>query len=386
MRTAIGPAPFYSVGLRVDGDAPGLLEGAHDTALHVKTRATSRLMTLLSDSSSGRFALCGPIGVGKTSLLAALCAGRYSESDKRDLTVRVPAPIRYDTFEYVRHVYTRTCEAVIEYANSPAYSARRWLRVRPFVDARVILSRLFYYPPSLDKLAAIGQAKLDALRTVRKITDEQGAEVQLKVGPLGGRRSARRSISSEMMPMTLPQLSDDFREFLRIVSDELGGLGSAIKVIIVIDALDEINRPEHARDFVADLKSFMEVHGCYFMVAISRQASIRFDASEAGFKGLDEASRMLRERVVGLSEQFVALAYCLAGALPLKLIRVARDIRRPRPAETGPSHSLGTVAATLVLAELKQRCGECRDALRAQTGRLRAVSAALPHVAACLRA
>lgn len=187
--------------------------------------------------------------------------------------------------------------------------------------------------------------------------------------PLGGGLGAESNMTWAQVPMTLPDLVAQLRDFLQYVTESRG-----VPVIVGIDELDKMQSTEEAHAFLNGIKSIFGVPGVYFLVSVSQDAMSGFerrglpfrdvfDSSfdevvEARYLGLDETGHLLRRRVVGMPTSFHALCHCLSGAVPRDVIRVARSvIAEVRGTESRPGDGhLASVATQLVRAELRSKC------------------------------
>ncbi|CCH35600.1 hypothetical protein ABZ816_13445 [Actinosynnema sp. NPDC047251] len=313
-----------------------------DVRAHVPTPAAVELAGLLDRRTGGTFAVTGARGVGKTDLLRAVCAGHYREPDRLpDLAVLVAAPVDYLPREFLVDLFARTCEAAI--AHLPAGEPPRGLAK---LRRRVA-------PP---RLVAAAKENLLVLAHVRS-TD----------------RVLRH-----------PELVTRFRDFLALAVAEQTALGERAdrtpgRVIIAVDELDRIGTGEPARRFLAELKAVFDVPGCHYLVSVSTEAQLGsyrsgigplsvFDGSfdevvRVGHLDLDHAKKLVRRYVVGLPEQYLALAHVLSGGLARQLFRATRaivDLGRDQP-----DRSIEEVVRVLADTELHRARRSTAEALTA---------------------
>jgi len=298
-RTEINSVSITYSTVLTSTDADGLLGGTSLVA-HQRTPAGERLAELVRSVSGGSFALAGPRGAGKTNLLRAFCAGTYAEAGEPDvLTVSAAAPVEYMPREFLLHLYAETCRAVLARGE----------------------------PSHLVKAAKAGLVAIAYVQT-------RTAEHTGKFGFKGAEYSLKRGVSLAGRAPTYPEVVNDFRTFVR----ELG------RVVIAIDEIDRIGTGESARRFLNELKAIFDVPGCYYLVSVSTEAQHDFELSGMGLRSVfdssfdevirvdyldfDLARRLLRRLVVGLPEQFAALAYVFSGGLARQLVRAARDVLR----------------------------------------------------------
>jgi hypothetical protein len=351
--------PAYSTALTVREVSP--LVRADPLRLYVPTPAGTALAGLVDRLDGGSFAVAGPRGAGKTSLLRAFCGGRYRDPDRApDLAVLVSAPVDYVAHEFVVHLFAEVCEAVVEHFRG---DRRRRRKVRP-------------HP-----LVSAAHDHLKTLNYVRTYADE----VSGKGGFKGFELAGKRAVTMAGRALTYPEVVKRFRVFLRRIAAELA-TGREVKpgrVIIGIDELDRIGAGEPARRLLNEVKAVFDVQGCYYLVSVSTEAQHDFELSGIGLRSVFDSSfdevirveyldfeyarRLLRRYVLDLSEQFHALAYVFSGGLARQLVRTARSI-----VELGrdqPGRDIADVVRALTTAELTRACQATADALTAADDR-----------------
>jgi hypothetical protein len=80
-----------------------------DRRLEIPTRAAEQLGALLRRMKGGSVGVSGPRGAGKTTLLNRFCEGREVIGDKPAKAVLVPAPVAYDSREFLSHLADQLC-------------------------------------------------------------------------------------------------------------------------------------------------------------------------------------------------------------------------------------------------------------------------------------
>ncbi len=134
---------------------------------------------------------------------------------------------------------------------------------------------------------------------------------------------------------SLPEIVSSFKDFVTT-------LAATEPVIIGVDELDKIATAERAHDFLNDIKSLFGVEQCYFLISISEDALSSFERRglplrDAFDSALDDvvpvrpldyptARKLIRQRVIGLSNPHTALVYCLGAGLPRDIIRWTRAL------------------------------------------------------------
>ena len=189
--------------------------------------------------------------------------------------------------------------------------------------------------------------------------------------PFAGHGQVSRTLAAAEQPLTYPEIAASFRHFLEAVAEEINKEGAA--VYISIDELDKIASGDRARQFINDAKVVFDVDGVYYFISVSTEAMVAFesrgmplrDAFDSAFDEvimldyLDFAAalRLLRARVVGMSQPFVAFCYCLSGGVPRDLIRIARLVI----SSSDDSHDdLPTISRRVLQQEFAQKASAVR--------------------------
>lgn len=254
---------------------PGL-SAVTDVTMIAATATCKDLRTKIEKMSSGCIGVSGLRGAGKTSLLHDFCRHRYGTPKwipaggpaLPGLRFKVQAPLRYDAREFLIHLYTSLCEAVLAdirlnptsfadrvvlsvfvprsvrpatvlrgltgvalfaLAGSLAYRAvsgswpfvswplQRWAWLGVFaalVAAVIVISwrtrQALIELRQIRTLATDAQARLERLHFQRTDTRSLGGALG---GPMGtGLNLSSTQAFTEQM-MTLPELIDDYRDF-----------------------------------------------------------------------------------------------------------------------------------------------------------------------------
>jgi tetratricopeptide (TPR) repeat protein len=385
--------------------APGGI--APDVPVEIDTPASAELRKQFRLRSRGSFALAGPRGAGKSTLLDRWCAGQFlreadADSQRRhDLTVKVDAPVSYQSMEFLTHLFGRLCDEVETYARqevatvagtaaTPAddYFPNRLLRAVIPAPA----------PPSRDltlaDLAALARRERKQIRYVRGQTME--GELSLGLPAIGGTAvgaKRRTAVRRDEVPLNHPELVDRFRRFLGKAEKVVGKLGG--KVLIGIDELDRISDGEQAEQFLNELKAVFSVPNCFFLVSVSEDALADFELTAMGMRtvfdsafdkivrvdylSFDQARQLLNRRIFDLPEQFTALTYVLSGGLARELSRVIEEVGSDESTEP---QELGDVARRLVRLQLRGTTRAVMDRLIRSADR-RAGAALIPLLDEC---
>jgi hypothetical protein len=273
-----------------------------------------------------------------------------------------------------------------------------WRTRRALIEVRQIVN-----------LAADAEARLKRLHFQRTDSRSQGGAI---VGPLGTGLSVGTTQQFVEQTMTLPELIDDYRDFVeRVVaaleqdwrnqrqlqqqqkrkkqekerkkqekeqkkqekrrkgpstdladaagtmpkepSTDLADAADAIRLVIGIDAIDQIDDPREACKFLNDLSSVFGTPRCVYLVSVSPDALAAADPRMVPLKtssggifdemvwvdplSLSDACELLDRRVTGFPAGFIALAYVLSGGLPRELLRIGRAIATAKDAQTAES-------------------------------------------------
>jgi hypothetical protein len=218
----------------------------------------------------------------------------------------------------------------------------------------------------LDTLKAHANQKLNGIRYQSRRTSGWSHTIGL---PMGGGGMRSRSIELATLPMAYPDIANEFRAFLARIVETLRREPniSPVPVAIVLDELDKMSDAEKVQEFLNEVKGLfaIDVPGCLFLVSVSEDALAAFDrrglpvrdAFDSTFDAilpvdyldLNDATRLLRSRVVRLPMPFICLSYCLSGGLPRELVRYARETFN------SPNRELSAICADLVGDELRRR-------------------------------
>jgi len=186
-----------------------------------------------------------------------------------------------------------------------------------------------------------------------------GASVNLGVG-LSVDSTVGSSETAATTAWTRPELVSAIRGVLTSITTRHGS------VTIGIDELDKIETPEHASQFIDDVKGIFGVSGCHFLISVSEDALTQFERRGMPFRTsfdsafdeivtlkyftLEESKRLLRSRILVVPLRFIALCHALSGGLPRDLLRISRHLYElPLPVE------LHEAASRLVSEELGRK-------------------------------
>ena len=230
------------------------------------------------------------------------------------------------------------------------------------------------YNLPLRKMHPLNQLQKRALDLLENIRFQQtytsGWSGTLKIPAVSATLS--RGLSSARQTISYPEVVSELRVFL---SDIAIGFRP---IVVAIDELDKMESGEQARKFLNDIKGVFGVNGCYFLISVSVDAMSSFerrgmpfrDAFDSSFDDIvpvsplkyADARAVINRRVIGVSEQFIALAYVISGGLARDLIRAMR--RQVMLAKRGDSRGLQALATRLVKDEVSAKLAAVEVALQ----------------------
>jgi Cdc6-like AAA superfamily ATPase len=394
--------------------APGL--SGQDVDQMVDRVEMASVRALAFDLGAGAIAISGARGVGKTTLLSMLTDTGTESPGRVAFVVNVAAPVKYDSREFLLHLYGELARSVVDQTNAPP--RRAWLlragallrksaadllvatgavtvvatlspqlatwfqgrgvpMPRELPVALLLLVVLWLLARRLgrtsqilsDRLAVEAKRRLEQIRFLQTLAIEhQGTLTR------GGLRIGRRwSRQLSEQPLTLPELVASYRQFADVVArwwrsnhDQNG------KLLITIDEVDRIVDPELAERFLNELKAIFGTRDCIYVISVSEEALANFErrvvrtrtAFDSAFDDIirlrtltvSESVEMLRRRMTGVPDGFLLLCHFIAGGMPRDVVRAARtmlDIHREQPgASTLPEAA--TKVITREIASVKR--------------------------------
>jgi len=215
--------------------------------LTVPTPVADELDNLLERLSGATIGLAGPRGAGKTTLLSRFRSQRALRGSRKQLLyVYTPVPVHYAVREFLLHLFSQLCRAVLlHFRDSPRHGPwRRRLLRRSDPLASYDSTPSLSYPSLLQRLLGVKVAVLFLLVGV--------AAVSLSVRAIGVVEPADGAIES--LILTLARLGFDSPKLFAVGA--LGALLGAVRLIgaflerrrlrnrPVLDPWLEENRPE----------------------------------------------------------------------------------------------------------------------------------------------
>jgi hypothetical protein len=178
----------------------------------------------------------------------------------------------------------------------------------------------------------MGRRELEVLRKVTETQTTQGAKAALGKFEISHQQQLKTTLSTLSHAENVANLRD-FCERLTYFSEQ--------PVLICVDELDKMARPEDAVATVNGIKDLMHVPGVHFVVCVSTDAMHQFavrgvplrDVFDSTFDAvievrqlsLDESRQILRRRTTNFSMPAVMFCHAWSGGVARDLIRTARE-------------------------------------------------------------
>jgi hypothetical protein len=319
-----------------------------------QTGEVTRVLDTAWSVRSGSVGISGPRGAGKSSVLKffmeeisgrpgipSLLGEAPGDPDEipasgQGIRLLVSAPVEYETRAFILHLFTKLCQAVLDSGDVPAGIAAETRR---------------------------SQMKLKYLRTTSM---NWSASLAPRTFLTLARGHARQLAEQ---PVTLPELVDDFRTYVKLVAGWQKSGGGWGRLIIGIDEADRIRDGDRAEAFLNDIKAVFGTPGSLYLVALSEDAITGFASRTPSIRSsfdsaFDEivpmgpvtypySEQMLFKRVTGMPRPFIALCHVLAAGLPRDLVREARALVNATTGTGRETKKLPDTAARLILAEIE---------------------------------
>lgn len=88
------------------------------------TKKKMILVGLLKNMNGGSIGVAGPRGVGKSTLIRSFCRSNFSSNEggsaRRDLSVFISVPVKYDAREFILQIFSSVCKEVLRSGGSTA--------------------------------------------------------------------------------------------------------------------------------------------------------------------------------------------------------------------------------------------------------------------------
>ncbi len=176
---------------------------------------------------------------------------------------------------------------------------------------------------------------------------------------LGIEANGSGSLLYEGRPWTTPELVQQFRQFVGALNH------SGYRVIIAIDELDKVDDDQEVIRLLNDIKALFGLINCYFLIAVSISAMVRFQQRGLPFQdafesALDEVIyvepltaaetvELLQRRLTGIPAAAALVCHVLGAGLPRDIIRALRNLA------AGGVQDLHAALRALIVNELYMR-------------------------------
>ena len=325
----------------IEKNAPGLWAIMNAT-YEVPTETKRKVERLISSLSGGSIGVAGPRGVGKSTLLTAICHPQRREFQNQPaLTILTSVPVKYDSKEFVLHLYSQICKKVIqlETNNRPqqmknlmksaqkrislgfqqmfhsyrqlflfiliassiglavAYSVSFGNILGEYREVIHNISRILFFVSILYFLISFESTFIlrELTRTKR---DEEGDlseqitnEAEKRLDEINFQMSFSEGWSGGLkLPESIQfiESSADFRNtktrnkliLPEIIHDYryfISLISQKYKILIGIDELDKITKTEVAQQFLNETKAIFGIQNCFYLVSISDNALSNFE-------------------------------------------------------------------------------------------------------------
>jgi KAP-like P-loop domain-containing protein len=419
--------------LRLDADAIGARQGTFavtpeapdlvevEAAQAAETPNIRRLRELISHSSTSAFAIAGPRGMGKSTLISALTSDR----ELFGAAAVVPAPVRYDPDALLRRIFAELAKAILrrEGADNVLVELRRqteqrmrlrrlrvvmlllvvgtvliavdlfsravatsWLGTAGLFGVALILGAFMAFgdaaPPGRWPVGRLRNAVVDnavdalqGLRFATEATETQKLSLNSAKALVGLEDSD--AITRKERESSRPQLVGDLTDFLRrhLLLARRASDAAEVRVAVAVDELDKMASTDEMIETINSLKDLFRIPGVHFLVSVSNDAVNRFslrgvaarDAFDSSFDAVIELDRLsaeqsheiLSSRALGYPRQLSSVVHAWSGGLPRDLIRLAR--RSVELRRTEDVTSIDQLAARLVGEDVRLVLMALRD-------------------------
>lgn len=358
--------------------APRLVELAVETIVPVSS--IERVERFIFDHPTSAIGITGPRGVGKSTLLQAVCDRVRQRGGE---AVLIPAPVEHDARDLLRSIavalrgdHVQAAHKRLAYQERRLRLRRRWTEliaatVLLYVGAGLILAGLYwdgstaldwlgeYWPifPGI-AVAALGLvllartyrnrptlSRLLDRRTSDQILDEviesmtfevsAGSTVGATLGSGSLEVTGERTTNKTTRDVSHAQLASALRDALRWKGNESSG-----PFLLAIDELDKLPSRSALLGTVNAIKDLLHIRNVHVAVSLSDEALEAFelremserDAFDSTFDTIIDVDRLsatdaiavLDSRVTGFPAPLALLCFVWAGGLPRDLLRHAR--------------------------------------------------------------
>lgn len=234
------------------------------------------------------------------------------------------------------------------------------LRLASLVVAALLLKVGLWKPgPTESPLVVRCQDYLYRLQTVQSSSNalSSSAAQLLTMG-------TAHTSSLATVPVSFPELVDDFRRLLGLIAAEKAKAGEV--VVIAIDEVDRLGSDTQALAFLSEIKAILGVPDVYYLISVAEDVGAAFvrrglphrDVTDSSLDDilhvqpstLKESREILSHRSETLTGPYTALAHALSGGGLRDLLRYGLQILEMQ--EKSQSDELTEISRHLILEEL----------------------------------
>ncbi|MFI8265511.1 hypothetical protein [Streptomyces sp. NPDC085665] len=245
------------------------------------------------------------------------------------------------------------------------------LRLATLVAAALLLRIGLWKPsPAESPLVVRCQDYLYRLQTVQSSSNALSSSAA-QVLTLGTTHTSALST----VPVSFPELVDDFRRLLRLIAAEKARAGEV--VVIAIDEVDRLGSDTQALAFLSEIKAILGVPDVYYLISVAEDVGAAFvrrglphrDVTDSSLDDilhvqpstLEESRTILSSRSKTLTAPYAALAHSLSGGGLRDLLRYGLQILEMQ--EKSQSDELTEISRHLILEELAETLAGFRTLL-----------------------
>ncbi|RJQ73790.1 hypothetical protein D5S17_24540 [Pseudonocardiaceae bacterium YIM PH 21723] len=303
--------------------APRLVE--LDNAQITPVETVRRVLDFIEQHQASAIGLAGVRGSGKSTALRAVATRPHL----RDFAVLIPAPTIHEPGELIHILLQELASRLSLPQGIPSLGPIQSTRWMP----RLVLR----YPRA-------AQTRLSPVaRKARELLDwlnwevESGTVAKL-VGkvPRFAEASTERNTKRRSRPVSQADLVLRLRELLRLSADTYADR----RVIVCIDELDKLDRPEHLPSVINEIKELFHIPGVHFLISVSTDALDAFERRGMPYRGTfdsafdtviftdrltqAESQLVISARAAGFGERMASFCHVWSGGLVRDLLRIAR--------------------------------------------------------------
>ncbi|WIX85762.1 P-loop NTPase fold protein [Amycolatopsis sp. DG1A-15b] len=350
-------------------DAPRLVE--LDTSMITPSAPVAYVKGFMKSHDSSAIGLAGSRGSGKSTVMRAL---RNDEMLSRYLTI-IPAPVKYNDGEFIRRLLSDIASLIAGPLSEPAIKRVRRTRRTAFLTTGVVgvifaLLRLLDLSSEANKIdiylaVGLGMIIFSVIGVVFTMINSL-ASIGLESGPADIRQARRiqhllkweieqtttskntfkiwsifegaddDSVKAKSRAMSHADLVMELRHLLTLFASA----HPDDKLVVCVDELDKLDKPESLVSITNELKDLFHIEGIHFLVTVSTDALASFEQRglptrdafdsafdvivNAGHLTLDESVAVVKARAAGFAPLIAMFCHAWSGGLARDLLRTAR--------------------------------------------------------------